>query len=240
MPEYPNLVNAPVQEALIDFRVRLPPDVRPDTLRRLADGLKEEYPKVTSIRQFEGQIQIRDEVPVSTQAGPRLLGYRLESDDGRHVAQIRVDGFTFSRLAPYESWDRMIENAWIVWKPFVEATKPLGIERVATRFINRIALPSSGQLGDILRAPPQVTEGRMEAFLFRYQLAVGDGATAVVSLATADSPEQAVILDIDCFVRRSLSPTDSKMIRRYLEKVRDSKNRIFFRALTQQAIEDLK
>ena len=79
-------------------------------------------------------------------------------------------------------------------------------------------------------------DGRIDSLLFRYQLAPTDGVTAIVSLATEDGPDPSMILDIDCFVRKSF-PTDEDALRRQLRKVRDAKNRIFFASLTTEAIE---
>ena len=235
MSEYPHLGNAPIREALIDFRVRLPADFSQEALRVLATSLQSEFPKVGPIHQFRGQIEFGDEGPVAIQEDPQLLGFRLESSTGLDVAQIRIDGFTFSRLAPYESWDRMVEDAWVVWERYVEGLRPLGIERIATRFINRIALPPSGQLAEVFRVPPVVSDGRMETFLFRYQLAPMDGVSAIVSLATEEGPDTSVILDIDCFVRKSLA-TDTEALRLQLPGIRDAKNRVFFGSLTSEAI----
>ncbi len=239
MSVYPHLRSAPIREALIDFRVRLPADFSQDSLRILADSLQAEFPKVGPIHQFQGQIEFGDDAPVAIQRGPQLIGYRLESPTGRNVAQIRIDGFTFSRLAPYKDWDRMVEGAWVVWERYLEGLRPLGIERVATRFINEIALPPSGQLAEVFSVPPGASDGRMESFLFRYQLAPIDGVTAIVSMATEDGAAASVILDIDCFVRRSF-PTDTASLRAQLPKVREAKNRIFFTALTSRAIERFK
>ena len=235
MSQYPHLRNAPIREALIDFRVRLPADFSQETLRDLANSLHNGYPKVGPIHQFQGQIEFGDEGPVAIQKGPQLLGYRLENPTGLNVAQIRIDGFTFSRLAPYESWDRIVEDAWVVWERYVESLRPLGIERIATRFINRIVLPPSGQLAEVFRVSPGVSDGRMEAFFYRYQLAPIDGVSAIVSLATEEGPDASVILDIDCFVRKSFS-TDTETLRLQLPKVRDAKNRVFFKSLTSEAI----
>lgn len=239
MSAYPHLGNAPIREALIDFRVRLPPDFSQETLRALADSLHSEYPTLGPIHQFHGQIELGEEGPVAVQSDPQLLGYRLQSADELSIAQIRIDGFTFSRLAPYESWDQMVEDSWAVWQRYVDRAAPIGIERIATRFINRIDIPPSGQLAEVIRVPPGVPTGRMDAFLFRYRLAATDGVTGVVSLATEDGPDASLILDIDCFVRKSF-PTDTEPLRLQLPKVRDAKNRIFFSTLTPEAIERFK
>ena len=112
-------------------------------------------------------------------------------------------------------------------------------QSIATRFINRIELPPSGHLAEVFSVPPVVPDGRIDSLVFRYQLAPADGVTAIVSLATEDGPDPSMILDIDCFVRKSL-PTDEDVLRRQLRKVRDAKNRIFFRSLTTEAIERFK
>jgi len=235
MPDYPHLANAPISEALIDFRVRLAADTTQETLHGVVSGLAAQYPKIGPIHQFQGQIHFGDEGPTSVQGPPQLLGYRIDSVDGLHVAQVRIDGFTFSRLAPYESWDRMLDNAWVVWERFLDQARPLGVERIATRFINRVNLPPSGQLAEVLRVPLGVSAGTMQSFLFRYHLAPMNGVTAIVSLATEESAEPSIVLDIDCFVRNSF-PTDTTTLQRHLTRVRDAKNRIFFESLTPEAI----
>ena len=239
MSEHPHLVSAPIREALIDFRVRLPPVSSPETLLAWTEELGSEYPNVSPIHQFQGAIHLSEEGPLSVQSSPQLLGYRVESADGLNIAQMRIDGFTFSRLEPYESWDRMVEDAWLLWMMYLENASPLGVERIATRFINRIVLPPSGQLAEVFSVPPVVPDGRIDSLLFRYQLAPTDGVTAIVSLATEDGPDPSMILDIDCFVRKSL-PTDEDVLQRQLRRVRDAKNRIFFRSLTDEAIERFK
>ena len=163
MSEHPHLGNAPIREALIDFRVRLPSDSSPETLLTLTEALRAEFPKVGPIQQFQGEIQFSGEGPVSVQKGPQLLGYRLESTDGLNIAQIRIDGLTFSRLEPYESWDRMVEDTWVVWERYLARSIPLGTERIATRFINRIGLPPSGHLAEVFSVPPVVPDGRIDA-----------------------------------------------------------------------------
>ena len=190
MSEHPHLGNAPIREALIDFRVRLPSDSSPENLSTLAEEMRAQYPKVGPIHQFQGEIQLGGEGPVSVRKGPQLLGYRLDSADGLNVAQVRIDGFTFSRLTPYESWDRMVEDAWVVWK------------RTWQR------------------------RGR----------SVSNGSQPGSSIASSFHPPGN---SQRCFVRRSL-PADTETLRRLLPRLRDAKNRIFFRSLTPEAIERFK
>lgn len=236
MSEFPNLAHAPIREALIDFRV---PGASGgailDALESLGEELRLHYPKMHPIQRYQGQFQVDDKGAMSAYRGPELRGYRLDGDEGRNVAQLQVDGFTFSRLAPYRSWDRMLEDAWAVWDRYLTVINPSSVERVATRFINSIALPPPDELDQVFHSPPVAPDGTMANFLFRYELAPANGVTAVVSLATEDALESSVILDIDCFVRESLPP-ERETLQRFLSRVRDAKNRIFFRSLTDEAI----
>ena len=148
-------------------------------------------------------------VPYRSQKGPQLLGYRLDSADGLNVAQVRIDGFTFSRLMPYESWDRMVEDAWVVWKRYLATSRPLGIERIATPV-------HQSHRASTLRATRRGREGtswctgRQNGYL-PLPLPVGacGGCDRDRLLATKNTPEPSMILDIDCFVRDLFRPTRS-------------------------------
>ncbi len=241
----PSLSNAPIREAVIDFRVRLGRDTGLDAIRRLADSAVQEYPRRDPIHQFHGQIRFDDGGIVAERQGSGLHGYRITSRDGLNVAQVRLDGFTFSRLMPYRSWGDMVRDAWPIWRRYVAELRPVGVARVATRFINVLQLPPETDLGHFLTAPPQIPAGlpaTCSAFLFRYVTEATDGMAATVSLATEppeDSGSVSVVLDIDCYEHREFTVTGGEMagIRNALSELRVRKNDIFFRSVTPQALE---
>jgi len=43
-------------------------------------------------------------------------GLRFQSADQLHVAQFKRDGFVFSRLRPYQTWEQFEEEAKRLWK----------------------------------------------------------------------------------------------------------------------------
>ncbi len=238
MVDYPYLTNAPIREALIDFRVRLGPRGHSDIwedLTSVAASLEADYSAPNPIYKYRGRIEFGSGGPVSTQEGSNLVGQRLVSSNQRNVAQLRLDGFTFSRLPPYKSWDRLVADAWLVWERYRRGMAPLGVERVAVRFINRIPVQSFDKLGTMFRKGPRVPDGEVDKLYYRYQLVPSGGVTAIVSLATEDADERAMILDIDCFVRKPL-PLHTDILRRELSKLRSAKNRVFFCTLTEDAI----
>ncbi len=125
--ECPHLERAPIREALIDFRVRPGIGVEHTPLAELADSLANDYPLQDPIRQFHGQIAFDESGLGVRSEGGGVYGRRVASRDGLNVAQLRPDGFTFSRLAPYQSWKGMVSDAWPVWERFVAVVRPLGV-----------------------------------------------------------------------------------------------------------------
>ena len=245
MTGHPTLERTPIREALIDFRVNLGTGSVLEALEALAHSLREDFPTQDLIHQFHGQIRFDPDGVVAEQPQGGLHGHRLVSADGLDVAQVRYDGFTFSRLAPYESWVQMLDHAWPVWERYVSGLRPMGVSRIATRFINCIEVPPHGRLDKVLTAPPQVPAGwpsACSAFLFRYVLKATDDITANVSFATeagANHEFASLLLDIDCY-KLSDFPTSGEAIKETLEKLRKIKNDVFFESLTSETLESYK
>ena len=74
------------------------------------------------------------EVSQSSAGGPD--GYLFTSVDGRQVVQARLDGFTFSRLKPYDKWESLRDEARELWQHYVQIASPETVTRVALRYIN--------------------------------------------------------------------------------------------------------
>src|SRR5262245_37268881 len=113
-----HLPNAPITEAVIDFRVETPAAV---TVEMLDAALAERgylgYTKKGPIIRGEfGFSLTAKEGPVTRAAQSSVIGVRLHSADERYVAQLSVEGFTLSRLQPYESWETLIGEARRLWQ----------------------------------------------------------------------------------------------------------------------------
>lgn len=160
MQEYLHLKNAPITEAIIDFRVKLHPDFQVKEFFSLKKELHEKYPTVRERKMIEGTLEIRDGKPIQTLPVDKgLYGYFFESNDGKNVAQFRKDGFTFSRLKPYTRWEEVIQEARTLWNKYVKISSPEYVTRIATRYINHlnIPLPIAG-LSDYLASPPKIPD----------------------------------------------------------------------------------
>src|SRR5687768_4694924 len=109
---FEHLARAPIAEAVIDLRARAEaPWEEADVTRRLRELLPE-YPtfKRVSGVSFTAQLSLapgEGEQSVAPLAATDhgWLGVRAESADGRLVAMFTRDGFSLSRLAPYQDWN---------------------------------------------------------------------------------------------------------------------------------------
>jgi uncharacterized protein (TIGR04255 family) len=171
------------------------------------------------------------------------MGYRFHSRDQRKVVQFRLNGFTFSWLRPYTSWQDLRRSAERLWSVYARHVKPEMIVRTAVRYINHIPLQLPTEEFEELFAAPPVIPAQWPQSLhgFLYRVAVREDATGHEALITqtvdeGTSPNTAVyLLDIDCFsseVRRDFSTAWET-----LDQLRDLENIIFFSAVTDRLLE---
>lgn len=238
---HPHLSEAPIREALLDIRVRPRPGFQTEQLQDLATALRSEFPKSSEQRRMSiefGTSPSREE--------RRDLGIDaivLKSDDELTVCQLRESGFTFNRVAPYESWGKMFPLAMKSWTAFRDLAEPLEISRLAVRYINSIPYPETMQsVEEVLTAGPSIPTGvssTLSAFLTR--VTIHDerrdvSAHVIQALEVGADRRSSIILDIDAFYQRAL-PVDSPRVEETFDHLREFKNKIFFGSLTRATIE---
>jgi uncharacterized protein (TIGR04255 family) len=159
------------------------------------------------------------------------------------IAQFRVDGFTFSKLEPYTTWEEVFGEAGRLWEIYVQTARPVEISRVAVRYINRLRLPGPAELRDYLEAPPVLPPPipqTVREFLTR--VVVEDtqhASSAIVIQALEASFDPAIVpllLDTDAFRDVSLPPNDPS-VPAIFEALRRLKNDIFFATITERTVE---
>lgn len=239
--EFEHLKNAPIDEAVIDFRIATDEAGLLDRLAEFADSLEDAYPQKGTQRVFEGQIHIGDDAPQLESASGSVFGFIVQSEDGKKVLQAQHQGMTFSQRKPYQDWDALFEEAWRLWALYLEAARPESVTRIATRFVNRLALPREFSTDDYFTTPISLPSGvpdKLASFNYFYVVDAGDDVFANVRLATevtADSSEHSsILLDIDCYIQR-VRPHDDESLPNDFLKLWSLKNRIFFNTLTETA-----
>ena len=236
------LRNAPIREALIDFRVRA--SAEPSALEECAKTFEAEYPKRVGLYKGQFGFSFNEGNVTALPADRALVGYRIDSADGHHVVQLRVDGFTFSRLPKYETFDQMREEARRLWKGYAACLRPEAITRAAVRFINVMELPVGGfPLTEFLTAPPALPAALPQALSgFLERVVFQDPKTAASVIVTqafegaAGDARYPATLDIDAFRDREFDANDVG-VWEYLEGLRNLKNDVFFESVTERTVE---
>jgi uncharacterized protein (TIGR04255 family) len=245
---FPHLSKAPIIEAVIDFRAALAPTFNVEKLQEAHPTIRQDYPQMKTQRSWMGQMmQAAGKPPKQAIRDLGITGYEFSSADGKYVAQFRRDGFSFSRLAPYTSWEDVFSRAATLWKAFCEFAQPIEVTRIAVRTINRILLPLPvTDLSKYLTAPPSVAPGTPNELLdFLTQVFVIDRATNIVSniIQTVEQgPRETyvpIILDTDVYLERPFQPADAALLKQF-DALRHMKNLIFFRSLVPEIIETFK
>lgn len=65
-------------------------------------------------------------------------------NDEKQLVQIRPQGYSFNRLAPYGGFDEYLPEIERAWRLFVDIVMPLQVKLIRLRYINRFLLPMHG------------------------------------------------------------------------------------------------
>ena len=142
MSQRPHLSNAPILEAILDIKAALPAGTRLERLATMHGAISDRYPKRRTRKRIEGVLDIKSEGDVRlTRSAPTEDGYMFHSQDGKRIVQARLDGFTFNQLKPYETWEKLRDEAKEHWALYLDIARPESVNRIALRFINRMELP---------------------------------------------------------------------------------------------------
>ena len=235
-----HLRNAPIAEAIIDFRVLRRQEVNAETFAGLAPSLGSEYGQSSLMQSIEARFGLDSGRLIDPKAVKSAVGWLYRSATA--VAQFRIDGFTFSKLEPYTTWDEVFGEAYRLWQFYVQKAKPQEISRIAVRYINRLRVPGPADLREYLEAPPVLPPPipqNLRAFLSRVHVEdSGRGASAVLVQALEESIDPAtlpLLLDIDAFREVTLEPNDAALTGIF-QHLRGLKNDIFFASITENTV----
>jgi uncharacterized protein (TIGR04255 family) len=246
---YPHLANAPIVEAVVDWRAKLAPGLDLAKLKEAGEQLlSPKYEFLDELRGFEFGIQQKGSAaPQLSSHELGLQGYRFRTKDKLEIATFKQDGFSFSRLKPYTRWEQVFSEAERLWKIYTSAAGAEELSRIALRYINRILLPLPiVDFARYLTAPPAIPPRAPQvitSFLFRgVLLEPHSGITTNFTQVVEGPPEGAslpFILDIDAYIMKAMNPDSPEVISSF-SLLREMKNRVFFASLTEQTIEMFK
>ncbi len=239
MEQYPILRNAPITEALIDIRVKLPSQADVKTLDSMHELIKSRYPKKQEQRMSEIKIELEPGEELAKQL-TKTKGFRYLSSDEKEIVQARMDGFTFNKLFPYTKWEDLRNEAHRLWLIYREVACPDLVTRVALRYINNLKIPMPiKDFDEYLVCPPRVPDELpqgVSSFLTRiiiHEPSIEANAVITQALESVFGDVVQIILDIDVFKLRAEGMEEDD-IWSTLENFRIFKNRIFFASITER------
>ena len=126
---FPHLSHAPIIEAAIDIRVSGNELLEENTLKSQIEPKLVNYQFLDSQREIQFHLQHVVDPKKSTSNPPVIQdlgwkGLRFRSEDGKQIVQFNKNGFVFSRLDPYQSWEALYSEASRLWKEYVVLVKP--------------------------------------------------------------------------------------------------------------------
>jgi uncharacterized protein (TIGR04255 family) len=230
---------APLTEAVLDIRVELPSEIALQDLSGVQIGEEERYPQQEDNVIVVGQMSMGRQVGASAQQTHN--GYRFVSQDNRQIFQARLDGFTFSRLSPYETWESFRNEARRLWEVYRLIAKPKNIKRIALRYINRLDLPLPiKDFKDYLRTIPEISPDMaqgLSGYFMQLQLPQPDLEAMLHLNQTLIPPPGpnlvSVVLDFDLFCKDNV-PSEDKDIWKQFETLRKRKNEVFEACITNK------
>ena len=245
MAEVRHLNNAPITEAIIDFRVKLPSEFKVEAFLELKKTIGDRFPKFEERKLFSSQFGFKKGKPLPPSAEYHgVHGYFFRPEDEKNVAQFRIDGFTFSRLKPYTNWEKMFEEARDLWGRYSGIAEPEAVTRLAVRYINHINIPLPvDDLSNYFTAAPEIPDniqGAISGFLSKivvYDQEMDVATNIVQALEKSTKPDKhiTVVLDIDSFkVKVGDFNMGNDEIWETFANLHNIKNQIFFNSITEK------
>ena len=241
-PEVQHLKNAPIKEALIDIQIKPLVSVSEQTFKQIRQAILDDYPDSRDIQRAQITLTLSDS---SAQSKQEHLGVAYISEDRKQIFQARNNGFTFSRLKPYTSWESIRAEAQRLWGLYRDFFKPEQITRLAVRYINRLELQSPLEFSEYLTAPPNKpkdTPDQLISFLTRNVIPISnDQAVTIFTQAMEQVTKEnmvSIIIDIDVFKEKEIGVTENFW--EILDGFRDIKNQFFFGSITDKAMDMYK
>lgn len=252
MPGKLHYSNSPLTEASIEISVT---NSKPNAevlegLHKAYSGLKKDYPISGKLVIRDLMLQSHHKIDISETKNEKPNGYNYKTLDDLQIVGNRIDGFSFTRLAPYDRWETFSEEAKRLWVLYRKRVKPDAITYLSLRYINQINIPvKSANLSDYFLTVPQISsdtpEGGIGAYFFQL-LIPQPSLNSILFINQAMRPPETsnpeiipIILDLQ-LVRQFDIPQSTEEIWALFEQYRIRKNQVFEAAITDKTRELIK
>jgi uncharacterized protein (TIGR04255 family) len=237
--------NAPIIEATVDFAARFRSPLKVADLDRYGEVASALFPKRHERHASAKSVTIGGDEPILRNSRRHLVEFC--SADDKYISQIRQDGISFTRVRPYTSWNDFSERALSAYEIYVDVFKPLSIPHITLRYFNSIDLPNPARVKDYFKTrillPASLPQNVMDAF-FAFSFLPKNNMIGNISFFidrhTSDQHIIRVVFVI-VVISHKINPIHNKTkIRQNLANLRNFKNRVFFRSITEKLKEQFR
>jgi len=231
--KHPNLPNAPIVEAVVHWQAAPQVSLEEESLQK---ELVSSFGDYIAGPKFNQQIGLRN-VPdlLEVQQERIWQGVRLSSPDDKQpkfVCQFMKNGIAFSRLSPYEGWNRFVDEAMRFWQKYVELGQPSSVSQLSVRYISQIAVQSSMNVSEYIQQVYAPLSGmNLEADHFFHQDSIqlkNQPYRINVIRAVQPATDRTNNLIVDISVSTTSVLEDLGTIDDKLRELRFIKNEVFF------------
>jgi uncharacterized protein (TIGR04255 family) len=198
--------NPPIEEAVCEFRFA-PGSAWNLTVPGLFyEKIKDAYPGEPRQQNLIATEVVAGQTPANPEFTVRQGVNKLlfESKDTKRLVGVGNNVLSIHSLRPYEGWEEFRQRIDEAFEVYLEVAKPVGVTRIALRYINRIAIPSNQEieLRDYFTIYPQIPKdgvpSKMTAFLTRTELIYEDiPIRLVLNLSDAIAPAEQIVIVLD-------------------------------------------
>jgi uncharacterized protein (TIGR04255 family) len=242
---------APIAEALIAIEVGMLDEQYLSQLRTASQSLEDDYPDSEPLNQIQLELGVTFHAAgISHQASQQggQLGYKFVSKDKRQLAVFRRNGFSFSRLPPYERWESFRSEARRLWDIFRRVAHSAPILSFGLRYINRISFPARQDATQYLRLYPEIPDNRdgspriLISSYLRADSTIKEPPGQLIIQQANLPPEHPglVTLALDFDLRFPFVGSSDEYVWSSLESARDIKNELFVDSLTPTFLETFR
>ena len=247
MQQYPVYPNAPIVESVLDIQVEQSENVTLEQIGTFHDSIKDRFPEVKKTAKSQAQIIISEKGPSIDSPSVNIMGFRYSSIIEKKIVQARLDGFSFNKLKPYESWEIFSSEAHQLWDLYTKIAQPIKIKRIALRYINKIEIPLPiNDFKEYILTIPEIAPTLPQGLAnFLMMLVIPNpeiGATAVINEVMEQVTVQQtlpIIFDIDVFKIVNYNINYDELWKEF-DQLRIFKNDIFISSMTDKAKELFK
>lgn len=231
---------APIESAIIDVQVEFTALSDIALLAAPPQEIRDLYPESNPVVSGTANVSLGARAAASYH--PVQVGYFRRSRSAPLGMQVRQDGLTVSRGAPYESWESLKQQFLELWKWYTTVVNVAKIKRIGVRYTNRILLPLPVKdFREYFNTLPTIGDGLpggLLAYGMQLQIPLVDSG-ALVILAQSMQPfvggdKLPIVLDIDV-VRPG--PLAVEALMDTLAELHDRENDFFENSITDKTRE---